>query len=100
MPDYEEYKNFLRDLGITYLENEQVYLPEYDLTITGLDLPEYYYHKCWQKRTLQKILWIRQPVLIPKRAASCCWPTTRNIFLYTANGEQKSHVADIFMEVL
>ena len=23
MPDYEEYKNFLRDLGITYLENEQ-----------------------------------------------------------------------------
>lgn len=54
MPDYEEYKNFLTDLGITYLENEQVYLPEYDLTITGLDLPEYYYHKCWQKRTFTK----------------------------------------------
>ena len=54
MPDYEEYKNFLTDLGITYLENEQVYLPEYDLTIAGLDLPEYYYHKCWQKRTFTK----------------------------------------------
>ena len=100
MPDYEEYKNFLRDLGITYLENEQVYLPEYDLTITGLDLPEYYYHKCWQKRTFTKDTMVRRPVLIPKRAASCCWPTTRNIFLYTANGEQKSHAADIFMEVL
>ena len=53
-----------------------------------------------RKELLQKILWIRRPVLIPKRAASCCWPTTRNIFLYTANGEQKSHAADIFMEVL
>lgn len=100
MPDYEEYKNFLRDLGITYLENEQVYLPEYDLTITDWICRSIITTNAGRKELLQKILWIRRPVLIPKRAASCCWPTTRNIFLYTANGEQKSHAADIFMEVL
>lgn len=54
MPDYEGYKTFLKSLGITYLENESIYLPDYDLTVTGLDLPEYYYHKCWQKRTFTK----------------------------------------------
>lgn len=49
MPAYEEYKEELKKMGVRYLENQSVEVAE-DLQIIGLDLGEYWYHKCWQKR--------------------------------------------------
>ncbi len=49
MPEYEEYINELKKMGVRYLENQSVEVSG-DLQITGLDLGEYWYHKCWQKR--------------------------------------------------
>ena len=39
-------------MGIKYLKNEAVSCGEVD--IYGLDLPEYWYHKVWQKREFSK----------------------------------------------
>ncbi len=51
MPGYGDYKEALQEAGICYLENKSAAVAE-NLWITGLDLPEYWYHKCWQKRKL------------------------------------------------
>lgn len=49
MLEYEKYREELRRAGVIYLENESVET-EGGICITGLDLPEYWYHKVWQKR--------------------------------------------------
>lgn len=49
MPEYDEYRHRLRASDIHYLENETAQAGRH-IVITGLDLPEYWYHKCWQKR--------------------------------------------------
>lgn len=49
MPQYGEYREKIRRMGIRYLENETVDAGD-GILITGLDLPEYWYHKWWQKR--------------------------------------------------
>lgn len=100
MPDYEEYKNFLRDLGITYLENEQVYLPEYDLTITGLDLPEYYYHKCWQKRTFTKDTMDQTAGFNTQKGCQLLLAHNPEYIPVYRQWGAETHAADIFMEVL
>lgn len=48
MPFYEEFKEKIEQMGIHYLENETARPGE--LSITGLDLDEYWFHKCWEKR--------------------------------------------------
>lgn len=53
MPEYETYKAALRRCGVHYLENRSEKILE-KLWITGLNLPEYWYHKCWQKRSFSK----------------------------------------------
>lgn len=50
MPVYEEYKKRLVDMGIHYLENQSVSLGS-KIIVYGLDLPEYWYHKFWEKRS-------------------------------------------------
>ena len=50
LEQYEEYKDALLRFGVHYLENKSVFLPDYNVRITGLDLPEYWYHKVWDKR--------------------------------------------------
>lgn len=50
LEQYEEYKDALLRFGVHYLENKSVFLPDYNIRITGLDLPEYWYHKVWDKR--------------------------------------------------
>lgn len=53
MWDYDSYKKQVKDFGVQYLENKSV--PVYpDITIYGLDLPEYWYHKCWEKRCFKE----------------------------------------------
>ncbi|MBO5488502.1 MAG: metallophosphoesterase [Eubacterium sp.] len=49
LADYDEFKRKIRSYGVYYLENDSVYLPEQNVVVTGLDLPEDYYHKCWKK---------------------------------------------------
>lgn len=49
MEGYEEYRQSLKKAGIQYLENETV-TTEAGIAVTGLDLPAYWYHKCWEKR--------------------------------------------------
>lgn len=51
MPDYENYKRQVRELGVHYLENEWLYAG-HGIAVGGLDLPGYWYHKCWEKRNL------------------------------------------------
>lgn len=50
LEQYEEYKDALLRFGVHYLENKSVFLPDYNIRIIGLDLPEYWYHKVWDKR--------------------------------------------------
>lgn len=52
MPEYEVYQQNLKQMGIKYLKNEAVFCGE--INIYGLDLPEYWYHKVWQKREFSK----------------------------------------------
>lgn len=52
MPHYGRYRRKLEEKGVVYLENEWVISDGY--AIGGLDLPEYWYHKCWDKRELDK----------------------------------------------
>lgn len=51
MPDHGHYRESLREMGIHYLENERISAGD-GISIVGLDLPEYWYHKCWQKRDM------------------------------------------------
>ncbi len=49
MTDHIEYRRRLQEMGIHYLENKIMPL-ENNICIAGLDMPEYWYHKFWQKR--------------------------------------------------
>ena len=49
MPEYDDYRYRVKEMGIHYLENQTVRTGN-NICIAGLDLPEYWYHKCWQKR--------------------------------------------------
>lgn len=51
MPDYENYKRQVREFGVYYLENEWL-SAGHGIVLGGLDLPEYWYHKCWERRKL------------------------------------------------
>ena len=53
MPEYERYKSMLEQLQVQYLENNNISI-DGNVIIYGLDLPEYWYHKCWQKRKMQQ----------------------------------------------
>lgn len=54
LSNYVEYKNKIKEMGILYLENESVFLADCNVCITGLDLPEHWYHKVWERRVLTK----------------------------------------------
>lgn len=51
MPDYSNYRFRLSQMGVQYLENLSVPIGG-NVMIYGLDLPEYWYHKIWQKREM------------------------------------------------
>ena len=53
MPEYEVYKSMLQQNQIQYLENISISIGG-NVMIYGLDLPEYWYHKCWQKRDMKR----------------------------------------------
>lgn len=53
MPEYDAYKYGLRKLGVHYLENEHIPI-DGNVMIYGLDLPDYWYHKIWEKREFTK----------------------------------------------
>lgn len=52
MPEYEHFKTELKEVGVIYLENKWAALAD-GYVIGGLDLPEYWYHKCWDKRRMK-----------------------------------------------
>lgn len=52
MPEYEKYRYKLCQMGVQYLENRELPIGG-NIMIYGLDLPEYWYHKIWQKRELR-----------------------------------------------
>ncbi len=51
MPGYEEYILQMRQMGVHYLTNERAIIDD-NIVIYGLDLSEYWYHKCWEKRDM------------------------------------------------
>lgn len=51
MPEYDEYRMQLAQFGVQYLEN-QVFPIGGNVLVYGLDLPEYWYHKVWEKREM------------------------------------------------
>lgn len=51
MPAYDDYRHRIQNMGIYYLENRVVRAGDH-ISIAGLDLPEYWYHKFWQKREI------------------------------------------------
>lgn len=53
MPDYTDFKEELKKSGVIYLENEWKPFGK-GFVIGGLDLPEYWYHKCWDKRKMER----------------------------------------------
>ena len=53
MPEYDAYRYELRKLGVCYLENEHIAI-DGNVVIYGLDLPDYWYHKIWEKRKFTK----------------------------------------------
>lgn len=53
MPDYEKYREDIRAAGVVYLENESTDAGM-GIRVAGLDLPEYWYHKVWQRRRLER----------------------------------------------
>lgn len=53
MPEYETYKSMLQQSHVQYLENDSIVIGG-NVIIYGLDLPEYWYHKCWQKRDMKQ----------------------------------------------
>lgn len=42
---YSDYSKKIKDLGVFYLENESLELPEYNIIISGLEIPFKYYRK-------------------------------------------------------
>lgn len=53
MPDYDSYRTRLCETGVQYLENQSFSIGG-NVMIYGLDLPEYWYHKIWQKREMKQ----------------------------------------------
>lgn len=53
LPEYEAYKYELKKFGVHYLENEHISV-DGNVMIYGLDLPDYWYHKIWEKRAFTK----------------------------------------------
>lgn len=51
MPQYDEYRQQLRQYGVQYLENQVLPIGG-NVLVYGLDLPEYWYHKVWEKREM------------------------------------------------
>lgn len=51
MPEYDEYRIQLAQFGVQYLENK-VFPIGGNVLVYGLDLPEYWYHKVWEKREM------------------------------------------------
>lgn len=49
MPEYDDYRHRIKEMGIHYLENQSAGAGN-NICIAGLDLPEYWYHKCWHRR--------------------------------------------------
>lgn len=53
MPDYGHFQNILYKMGVIYLTND--YMPiGGNVIVYGLDLPEYWYHKVWQRREMEE----------------------------------------------
>ena len=52
MPAADDYKEKLKEAGVCYLENESIAI-EGNIVIYGLDLPEQWYHKFWQRREMK-----------------------------------------------
>ncbi len=50
---YGDYRKALEGVGITFLDNESCYLPEYRIRLTGLTIERYYY-KRFVKREMKK----------------------------------------------
>ncbi len=55
MPEWEQYGEQVRKIGVNWLDNQQkqVVVRGKRLTICGLNQPEEWYHKFWQKREFQ-----------------------------------------------
>lgn len=53
MPEYAKYKRQLREIGVQYLDNKVLPIGG-NVMLYGLNMPEYWYHKFWQKRELKK----------------------------------------------
>lgn len=53
MPGYDEYKKKIKACGICYLQNESIMIGG-NVVVYGIDLPEYWYHKVWEKREFHK----------------------------------------------
>lgn len=53
MPDYGHFQNILYKMGVMYLTNDYIPIGG-NVVVYGLDLPEYWYHKVWQKREMEK----------------------------------------------
>lgn len=51
MPEYDEYRMQLAQFGVQYLENKVIPIG-CNVLVYGLDLPEYWYHKVWEKREM------------------------------------------------
>ncbi len=56
MENYKEYVTRLQKAGVNWLDNKHksVYIREKKITVYGLDMEEYYYHKFWQRREVTK----------------------------------------------
>jgi hypothetical protein len=48
MPDYQTYKEKVKGMNIHYLEDKSVSW-NHQVTVSGLDMPLDWYHKCWKK---------------------------------------------------
>lgn len=53
MPDYDSYREKVRDMGVVFLEN-QSYVWNNRVVFAGLDLPEYWYHKFYERREMTR----------------------------------------------
>lgn len=51
MECYEDYAKKLKKAGVFWLDNEHMFFDEnQEIGIYGLNIDEFFYHKCWQKR--------------------------------------------------
>ena len=50
---FDVYKKELKECGVRFLENERVYLPEYNIDICGLEIERYLY-KRWYRKPMEE----------------------------------------------